>query len=79
MARSAKPLELFAIRALWEGVAGQCAILVPPKVLFSTGQEQRFREFLVFDLNAVEAVINLPARQISSTNLAAGVLVLNHK
>lgn len=72
-------LELFAIRALWEGVAGQCAILVPPNVLFSTGQEQRFREFLVFDLNAVEAVVNLPARQISSTNLAAGVLVLNHR
>ena len=72
-------LELFAIRTLWERVAGQCAILVPPNVLFSTGQEQRFREFLVFDLNAVEAVISLPARQISSTNLAVGVLVLNHQ
>lgn len=73
-------VEFFAIRTLWDKVnqvAGRCAILVPPNVLFSTGQEQRFREFLLFELNAVDAVVNLPPRQITSTNLAAGVLFLD--
>jgi hypothetical protein len=52
--------------------------LVPPGILFTKGQEQRFREFLLHrggECNELEAVVALPPGALSTTNISTAILV----
>lgn len=71
--------EIFALRAMWEKIGGKSVIFAPPSLLFSTGLERQAREHLVFDLNAVDAVIQLPARQLASSGVNSALLILSHQ
>jgi type I restriction enzyme M protein len=71
--------EIMAVRALWERVAGKSVIVAPPSLLFSIGQERQAREYMVFGLNAVDSVVNLPARQTSGSSISLPLLFLKRE
>lgn len=72
--------DAWAIHELMRRATKRAIFLVPPGVLFTRGQEQRLREFLLQrggERNEIEAVIALPPGVLSSTNMSSAILVAN--
>lgn len=58
---------------------GRIAVLLPHGVLFRAGAEEEIREYLIKDLNRLDAVIGLPANLFHGTSIPVVVLVLKSK
>lgn len=57
---------------------GRAAILLPHGVLFRGNAEKKIREFLIGNLNCVDAVIGLPANLFHGTSIPTVCLVLSN-
>ena len=72
--------ETWSVHELVNRASKKAIFVVPPGLLFTKGQEQRLREYLVHhggECNELEAVITLPPGILPHTNLASAVLVMN--
>lgn len=58
--------------------AGRMAVVMPHGVLFRSGDEKRFREWLI-GRGYLEAVIGLPSGLFYGTSIGASVIVINKK
>jgi N-6 DNA Methylase/Type I restriction modification DNA specificity domain len=81
-----RALELFARSESWaihhliERTSKKAVFLVPPGLLFTKGQDQRLREFLLHrggKNNELEAVVALPPGVLSATHISTAILVTN--
>ena len=54
---------------------GRVAVLLPHGVLFSGGAEETIRQYIIKDLNRLDAVIGLPANLFHGTGIPVCVLV----
>ena len=71
--------ETWAVRELVNRASKKAVFLVPPGVLFTRGQEQRLREYLLHrggECNELHSVVALPSGAVSGTNLGSAVVVL---
>lgn len=71
--------ETWAVRELVNRASKKAVFLVPPGVLFTRGQEQRLREYLLHrggECNELHSVVALPSGAVSGTNLGSAVMVL---
>ena len=71
--------ESWAIAAFWPYVTERAVFLTAPNVLFSKGQEQSLREFLVLGAAQPAAVVALPARLINRTGIISAITVLDRR
>lgn len=71
--------ESWAIAAFWPYVTERAVFLTAPNVLFSKGQEQRLREFLVLGAQQPAAVVSLPARLINRTGIVSAITILDRR
>ena len=72
--------ETWSVHELVNRASKKAIFVVPPGLLFTKGQEQRLREYLVHrggECNELEAVITLPPGIFPNTNIASAVLVMN--
>lgn len=69
--------DSWAIDAFWPRISKRAVFLVSPTVLFAKGQEQRLRENLLMNEGTLSAVITLPNRQMSVSNMASATLLLD--
>ncbi len=58
--------------------AGRMAVVMPHGVLFRSGDERKFREWLI-NRGYLEAVIGLPSALFYGTSIGASVIVINKK
>jgi type I restriction-modification system DNA methylase subunit len=76
-------IETWSVHELIDRVNSKAIFFVSPGLLFTKGQEQRLREYLVQhggERNELEAVITLPGGVLSSyANIASAVLVINKR
>lgn len=71
--------ETWAVRELVNRASKKAVFLVPPGVLFTRGQEQRLREYLLHrggECNELHSVVALPSGAVSGTGLGTAVMVL---
>ena len=71
--------ETWTVHELVNRTAKKAVFLVPPGVLFTRGQEQRLREYLLHrggECNELHSVVALPSGAVSGTNLGSAVVVL---
>lgn len=71
--------ETWAVRELVNRASKKAVFLVPPGVLFTRGQEQRLREYLLHrggECNELRSVVALPSGAVSRTGLGTAVMVL---
>lgn len=71
--------ETWVVRELVNRASKKAVFLVPPGVLFTRGQEQRLREYLLHrggEYNELHSVVALPSGAVSGTNLGTAVMVL---
>jgi len=71
--------ETWAVRELANRTSKKAVFLVPPGVLFTRGQEQRLREYLLDrggEYNELHSVVALPSGAVSGTGLGSAVMVL---
>jgi type I restriction-modification system DNA methylase subunit len=69
--------DSWAVAAFWPRISKRAVFLVSPSVLFAKGQEQRLRENLLMNEGALSAVTILPTRQMSVSNMASALLLLD--
>ncbi len=72
--------ETWSVHELVNRASKKAIFFVPPGLLFTKGQEQRLREYLVHhggECNELEAVVTLPTGVLPHTNLASAILVMN--
>lgn len=71
--------ETMAVYELLQRVTQRAVFLVPPSVLFTRGQEQRLREYLLHrggECNDLDSVIALPPGVLTETGIASALLVV---
>lgn len=71
--------ETWALRELVGRTARKAVFLVSPAVLFTLGQEQRLRAYLLHrggECNELQSVISLPGGAVSGTNVGSALLAL---
>ena len=71
--------ESMAVYELLHRVTGRAVFLVPAGVLFTSGQDQRLREYILHrggECDDLESVIALPAGVFSSVGIASALLVV---
>lgn len=71
--------ETWATHELVNRTSKKAVFLLPPGVLFTRGQEQRLREYLLDrgdEVNELQSVVALPSGAISNSNLASALLVI---
>lgn len=71
--------DSWAVAAFWPHVRRKAVFLTGPNLLFSKGQEQRLREFLVLGAKQPSAVVYLPAKLINHTAIVSAVTVLDRR
>lgn len=69
--------DSWAVAAFWPRITKRAVFLVSPSVLFAKGQEQRLRENLLMNECTLSAVTMLPTRQMSVSNMASAILLLD--
>lgn len=72
--------ESWAVHELINRASKKAVFLVPPGVLFTRGQEQRLREYLLHrggEYNELEAVVALPQGVLCNTSMGSAVLVMS--
>lgn len=71
--------EIWALFEFVNRVAQRAVFVTPQGVLFSKGQEQRLREYLLHrggEVNELETVVALPPGVFTATNLAGAIIVI---
>jgi len=71
--------ETWAVRELVNRATKKAVFLVSPSVLFTRGQEQRLREYLLFrggEYNELQSVVALPSGAVSGTSMGSAVMVI---
>lgn len=71
--------ETWTVHELVNRTEKKAVFLVPPGVLFTRGQEQRLREYLLHrggECNELHSVVALPSGAVSGTGLGTAVMVL---
>ena len=69
--------DSWAVAAFWPRISKRAIFLVSPSVLFAKGQEHRLRESILMNEGALSAVTMLPTRQMSVSNMASAILLLD--
>ena len=62
-----------------DDVDGRVAVLLPHGVLFRGGAEEDIRQWLIVNLNRLDAVIGLPANLFHGTSIPVCILILKSK
>ena len=71
--------EAWAVHELVNRASQKAVFLLPPSILFSRGQEQRLREYLLNrggECNELQSVVTLPGRALSATHIATALVAM---
>jgi type I restriction-modification system DNA methylase subunit len=71
--------ETWSVAAFWPHVKERAIFIVTPNVLFGKGQEEKLRQNILSESNALFAVATLPNRLFNVSNIASAMLCMERK